>query len=159
MNSPSRLSEPDGQYSGESSPGEQSPDDPLLGVLPGDQVAGSLPGRSLPGCSADQGTTWGRSSGVIGSLQSLLGTIVIAVFVITFIVQAFQIPSPSMENTLLVGDYLLVNKLCYGGKCRGLCDAVPPCATRRHRGISLSRKPCTTFCETSDRCARRPDSH
>jgi signal peptidase I len=51
---------------------------------------------------------------VSGSLQSLLGTVVIAVFVITFIVQAFQIPSPSMENTLLVGDYLLVNKLCYG---------------------------------------------
>src|SRR5271169_956741 len=52
---------------------------------------------------------------MIGSLQSLLGTVVIAVFVITFIVQAFQIPSPSMENTLLVGDYLLVDKLCYGG--------------------------------------------
>src|ERR1700685_2435162 len=48
------------------------------------------------------------------SLQSLLGTIVIAVFVITFIVQAFQIPSESMMDTLLVGDYLLVNKLCYG---------------------------------------------
>jgi signal peptidase I len=52
----------------------------------------------------------------IGSIQSLLGTVVIAVFVITFIVQAFQIPSQSMENTLLVGDYLLVNKLCYGGR-------------------------------------------
>ncbi len=54
------------------------------------------------------------SSDVIGSLQSLMGTVVIAIFVITFIVQAFQIPSESMENTLLVGDYLLVNKLCYG---------------------------------------------
>jgi signal peptidase I len=43
-----------------------------------------------------------------------MGTVVIAIFVITFIVQAFQIPSESMENTLLVGDYLLVNKLCYG---------------------------------------------
>lgn len=53
-------------------------------------------------------------SAVISSLQALLGTIVIAIFVITFVVQAFQIPSPSMENTLLVGDYLLVNKLCYG---------------------------------------------
>ena len=51
---------------------------------------------------------------ILGSLQSLAGTVVIAVFVITFIVQAFQIPSPSMESTLLVGDYLLVNKLCYG---------------------------------------------
>jgi signal peptidase I len=58
---------------------------------------------------------WGVEVGVSGSLQSLLGTIVVAVFVITFVVQAFQIPSPSMENTLLVGDYLLVNKLTYGG--------------------------------------------
>src|SRR5437588_10365951 len=56
---------------------------------------------------------------VVGSLQSLLGTVVIAVFVITFVVQAFQIPSESMENTLLVGDYLLVNKLCYGGAGSG----------------------------------------
>jgi len=55
------------------------------------------------------------SADLISSLQSLLGTVVIAVFVITFVVQAFQIPSQSMENTLLVGDYLLVNKLCYGG--------------------------------------------
>jgi signal peptidase I len=44
--------------------------------------------------------------------------------VITFIVQAFQIPSESMENTLLVGDYLLVNKLCYGG--HGLADHFMP---------------------------------
>jgi len=63
-------------------------------------------------------------SDVISSLQSLVGTVVIAIFVITFIVQAFQIPSESMENTLLVGDYLLVNKLCYGG--RGLGDHVMP---------------------------------
>ena len=62
---------------------------------------------------------------LIGSVQSLMGTIVIAVFVITFIVQAFQIPSQSMENTLLVGDYLLVNKLCYGGG-RGPGDHLMP---------------------------------
>jgi signal peptidase I len=64
--------------------------------------------------SVDRRTPQMVGSGLSGVLQSLLGTIVIAVFVITFIVQAFQIPSPSMENTLLVGDYLLVNKLCYG---------------------------------------------
>ena len=65
--------------------------------------------------SSDRKIPQAAGTGVSGSLQSLLGTVVIAVFVITFIVQAFQIPSPSMENTLLVGDYLLVNKLCYGG--------------------------------------------
>jgi signal peptidase I len=50
----------------------------------------------------------------LSSLQSLAITVAIAVFVITFIVQAFQIPSESMENTLLIGDYLLVDKVHYG---------------------------------------------
>ena len=68
---------------------------------------------------------------LISSIESLLGTIVIAVFVITFIVQAFQIPSQSMENTLLVGDYLLVNKLCYGGG--GLGNYLVP-YQKIHRG-------------------------
>ena len=55
-----------------------------------------------------------RYSGWPESLQSLLGTVVIAVFVVTFVVQAFQIPSESMEDTLLTGDYLLVDKLHFG---------------------------------------------
>jgi signal peptidase I len=46
-------------------------------------------------------------------VQSLAVTVVIALFVITFIVQAFQIPSESMEDTLLIGDYLLVDKVHY----------------------------------------------
>jgi signal peptidase I len=48
------------------------------------------------------------------TIQSVAGTVVIAIFVVTFIVQAFTIPSESMESTLLIGDYLLVDKLCYG---------------------------------------------
>ena len=56
-----------------------------------------------------------RHSGWPESLQGLLGTVVVAMFVVTFIVQAFQIPSESMENTLLIGDYLLVDKLRFGG--------------------------------------------
>jgi signal peptidase I len=52
--------------------------------------------------------------GWLSSVQSLAVTVVIAVFVITFLVQAFQIPSESMENTLLIGDYLLVDKVHYG---------------------------------------------
>ncbi len=51
-----------------------------------------------------------------GTIQSVAGTVVIAVFAVTFLVQAFTIPSESMEQTLLIGDYLLVDKFCYGGR-------------------------------------------
>jgi signal peptidase I len=48
-------------------------------------------------------------------LESLLVTVILALFGTTFIVQAFKIPSPSMERTLMVGDHLLVNKFIFGG--------------------------------------------
>ncbi|MGC2110815.1 MAG: signal peptidase I [Candidatus Korobacteraceae bacterium] len=69
------------------------------------------PEQPQPSASPDQAPS--RSGGLL-SLQSLATTIVIAIFVITFIVQAFQIPSESMEKTLLIGDYLLVDKAHYG---------------------------------------------
>ena len=48
-------------------------------------------------------------------LESLLVTVILALFGTSFVVQAFKIPSPSMEHTLLVGDHLLVNKFIFGG--------------------------------------------
>jgi len=49
-------------------------------------------------------------------LESLLVTVILALFGTSFVVQAFKIPSPSMEKTLLVGDHLLVNKFIFGGR-------------------------------------------
>jgi signal peptidase I len=107
MNSPD-VHSADDHSSDDHSPEDRSPEDHSPDArFSGDRFSG------------DRGTAWAVGTGVTGSLQSLLGTVVIAVFVITFVVQAFQIPSPSMENTLLVGDYLLVNKLCYGGGSLG----------------------------------------
>ncbi len=42
--------------------------------------------------------------------------VALALFVRTFFIQAFRIPSESMEDTLLVGDFLFANKLIYGPK-------------------------------------------
>ncbi|QJA05573.1 signal peptidase I [Thermosulfurimonas marina] len=47
-------------------------------------------------------------------VKSILIALVLALFVRTFFVQAYKIPSGSMIPTLLVGDHLLVNKIVYG---------------------------------------------
>ena len=48
------------------------------------------------------------------SFKSLAGTIAIFLVLRTFFVEAYRIPSGSMIPTLLVGDWLFVNKLVYG---------------------------------------------
>jgi signal peptidase I len=48
--------------------------------------------------------------------KSFTIAIILFLFVRTFLVEAFKIPSGSMEGTLLVGDFLLVNKLVYGAE-------------------------------------------
>jgi len=55
-----------------------------------------------------------REKGVIREyFELIVETAVYVFFVMTFVVQAFQIPTGSMENTLLIGDFLLVNKFIY----------------------------------------------
>lgn len=57
-----------------------------------------------------------RRTGTREYIESLLVTVLLALFGTTFVVQAFKIPSHSMEPTLLVGDHLLVNKFLFGGR-------------------------------------------
>jgi signal peptidase I len=56
-----------------------------------------------------------RRDSLVDFLESLLVTILLVLFGTTFVVQAFKIPSQSMEPTLLVGDHLLVNKFIFEG--------------------------------------------
>jgi signal peptidase I len=53
---------------------------------------------------------WHHLPTVPEALASLMRTVVVALFLLTFVLQPFLIPSESMERTLLVGDFLLVNK-------------------------------------------------
>jgi len=55
-----------------------------------------------------------RKSTVREYFESIVITAIIALFATTFVVQAFKIPTGSMERNLLIGDHLLVNKFVYG---------------------------------------------
>ncbi len=50
------------------------------------------------------------------NVEAIIIAVILALFIRTFIVQAFKIPSGSMKNTLLIGDHILVSKFIYGVK-------------------------------------------
>lgn len=66
--------------------------------------------------------------------RSLLWAAVIALLLRAFVVQAFRIPSSSMEDTLLVGDFLFVNKFVYGMKLPFSERPLTPALRRPGRG-------------------------
>jgi signal peptidase I len=58
--------------------------------------------------------------------ESLVIAVILALFIRTFVVQAFKIPTGSMEPNLLIGDHLLVNKFVFGPSLTGLERALLP---------------------------------
>lgn len=60
------------------------------------------------------------------NVEAILVAVVIALFIRTFVVQAFKIPSGSMKQTLQVGDHILVNKFVYGVKIPYLNTVLVP---------------------------------
>jgi signal peptidase I len=58
-------------------------------------------------------------------LASLCAVLVVGLFIITFMVQAFEIPSSSMENALLIGDHVFVNRVSFAPKTNWIGPIVP----------------------------------
>jgi signal peptidase I len=74
----------------------------------------------------------GRRSLASEFLETSLAAVVFALFVRTFLLQAFVVPSSSMERTVLAGDHLLVNKFVFGPRALAALDRwLPRRAPRR----------------------------
>jgi signal peptidase I len=58
-------------------------------------------------------------------LSSLAAVLVTGLFIITFVVQAFESPSSSMENTLLIGDHVFVNRIQFAPKSSWIGPLIP----------------------------------
>ena len=93
--------------------------DARLSIPPvADPISVPLPARSRPP----------DPSGLLPSLQSLLYVLILALFLMTFTLQPIRIPSSSMEPTLLVGDFLLMDKQLVGP---GFSRLLPPAGIAR----------------------------
>ncbi len=67
--------------------------------------------------------------------------VVFALYVRTFLVQAFEVPTPSMEKTVLVGDHVLVNKFVFGPHAGGPLDRLLPYRAIRRGDVLVFKYP------------------
>lgn len=68
-------------------------------------------------------------------IEAILTALLIAAFIISFVVQAFKIPSGSMIPTLLVGDHLFVNKFIYGVKIPFIRKTIIPVTNPKREDV------------------------
>ncbi|MEO8259626.1 MAG: signal peptidase I [Acidobacteriota bacterium] len=73
--------------------------------------------------------------------ESIVTAVVLALFIRTFIVQAFKIPTGSMENNLLIGDHLLVNKFVSGPTLSRLERGLLPMTDVRRTDVIVFKYP------------------
>ena len=89
-------------------------------------------------------------------LEALLIAVVFATFARTFVVQAFKIPSGSMEQNLLIGDHILVNKFIYGPTASALERALLPVRDVRRGDVVVFKFPQDPTRDFIKRCMGLP---
>ena len=82
-----------------------------------------------------------KKSGLRENIEAIAIAILLALFIRTFVVQAFKIPSGSMKETLQIGDHILVNKFIYGIKLPFVQKTVIPIKQPRKDDIIVFRYP------------------
>src|SRR6478609_11346154 len=73
--------------------------------------------------------------------ESIVIAVILALFIRTFVVQAFKIPTGSMENNLLIGDHLLVNKFVFGPSQSRIERAILPMGTIKRGDVIVFKYP------------------
>jgi signal peptidase I len=73
--------------------------------------------------------------------ESIVIAVILALFIRTFVVQAFKIPTGSMENNLLIGDHLLVNKFTFGPAASSIERALLPIGTIERGDVIVFKYP------------------
>jgi signal peptidase I len=73
--------------------------------------------------------------------ESIVIAVILALFVRTWIVQAFKIPTGSMENNLLIGDHLLVNKFIFGPTASSIERTLLPVRDIRRGDVIVFKYP------------------
>jgi signal peptidase I len=73
--------------------------------------------------------------------ESIVIAVILALFIRTFVVQAFKIPTGSMEENLLIGDHLLVNKFVFGPTTTGLERKLLPIGTIKRGDVIVFKYP------------------
>jgi signal peptidase I len=82
-----------------------------------------------------------RKSTIREYFESIVIAVILALFIRTYVVQAFKIPTGSMENNLLIGDHLLVNKFIFGPSESRLEHALLPLGEIHRRDVIVFKYP------------------
>ncbi|HVF59410.1 MAG TPA: signal peptidase I [Thermoanaerobaculia bacterium] len=89
-------------------------------------------------------------------LEALIIAAIFLRFTNVFVVQTFYIPSSSMEDTLLIGDHLFVNRYIYGPARTGLEKKLLPARSIRRGDIVIFRSPQDPTVDVVKRCVGLP---
>jgi len=89
-------------------------------------------------------------------LEALLIAVIFATFARTYVVQAFKIPSGSMEQNLLIGDHILVNKFIFGPTALGLEHSLLPVRDIQRGDIVVFKFPEDPYRDFIKRCIGLP---
>jgi signal peptidase I len=74
-------------------------------------------------------------------VEAILVAVVLALFVRTFLLQAYAVPTASMEDNILVGDHLVVNKFVYGPRGFPFLDPILPRRPLRNGDVFVFKFP------------------